>query len=701
MSDEHYVHRFKEDDMNTTFVAYFDSLQLIRAELDLHYYDGISSHFKVIDDENNYYEVMIKNEKVDDQKKIYELYVEGLEIGKNYYVVDEHFLKAPLQYRYVVRTDAFDQMFHYSGELGNFYTSDQTIFKIWAPTASRVILDLEEESLEMTRIEKGVFTLTVKKDLDQVAYQYLLNIGSQWHEAIDPYAYASTGNHKKSVVIDLKKTHVPSNHEQLPSLENKTDAIIYELHVRDFSSNSSSQISGKGKYLGLIEEGTRSKSGGLTGIDYLVDLGFTHLQLLPIYDFGSVDEENQFSHYNWGYDPVQYNVPEGSYASDLEPYTRVKELKYTISKLHEKGLRVVMDVVYNHMFDRFTSSFENIVPYYYFRISQDGQVSNGSFCGNDLDSTRLMTRKFIIDSVKRWMTFYGVDGFRFDLMGILDIDTMNLIAKEVEAIDPQALVYGEGWDMPTLLADEEKASMDNQDKLFNISYFNDLFRDTIKGGSMEEQEADKGLMLGDLKHINHLPNLLLGSPLKDNKEFFSAPWKSINYVECHDNQTLFDKMISCGISKDEIVKRHKLILATTLFAQGIPFIHAGQEFLRTKQGLHNSYMSSDEINGIDWNRKSDYQHLVEFAKDAIQLRKDYKCFRQMSYNLNITAKVKKLKKVLEVSYNKETKLLINFTQQIIQIKLKKEKIIFNDQGRTEVENTYALKPLELIIIVKS
>lgn len=686
--------------MNTTFVAYFDALQHIRAELDLHYYDGISTHFKVIDDDNHYYDVMIKKEEKLEKERIYDLYVEGLEIGKNYYLVDEHFLKVPLQYRYVVRTDAFDQLFHYTGDLGNFYSENETTFKVWAPTASRVILDLGDDTYEMKRGEKGVYTVTVAKDLDQASYQYLLNISSQWHEATDPYAYTSTANHKRSVVIDLEKTKVNLNHEKLQALEKKTDAIIYELHVRDFSSKAGSQIQSRGKFLGLTEEGTRTASGSLTGLDYLTDLGFTHLQLLPIYDFGSVDELNQFSRYNWGYDPVQYNVPEGSYATDLEPYTRVNELKYMVAKLHEKGLRVVMDVVYNHMFDRFTSNFENLVPYYYFRIGEDGTVSNGSFCGNDFDSTRLMARKFIIDSIKRWMTFYGIDGFRFDLMGILDVDTMNLISKEVEAIDPQALVYGEGWDMPTLLDDDIKASMNNQDKLFNISHFNDLFRDTLKGGSMEDQAKEKGLILGDMKLLNQLPNLLLGSPKKEDQTFFSAPWKSINYVECHDNQTVFDKMIACDIPKDEIVKRHKLLLAITLFSQGIPFIHAGQEFMRTKGGDHNSYMSSDEVNGIDWTRKADYQHLVEFCKDAIQLRKSKEAFKHMTYDNDVKAKVRKLKKVIEVSYGKEMKLLINFTQQNVSLKLKKEHLIFNDQGSVNIEDTYEIKPLELVITEK-
>ena len=376
--------------MKHTFQAYLDELQLITAEIDLHYYDGVSRHFKVIDDQNNYYETVIQSEEKQESKRVYKLFVDGLEIGKNYYIVDEHFLKVPLAYRYVVRTDVFDELFYYPGDdLGVTFKDDKATFKVWSPVASRVILDLEGDLHNMIRGDKGVYEVTVAGYHGGKAYEYLLNISNDWQHAIDPYALSSTPNHKKSVVIDPKKIDINLNKDLLDDILQKTDAIIYELHVRDFSSKPSSGIENKGKFLGLIEEDTTNDRGEATGLDYLLNLGFTHLQLLPIYDFGSVDELNQMAHYNWGYDPMQYNVPEGSYASDvMDPYSRVVDLKQVISKLHKKGLRVVMDVVYNHMFDRFTTSFESLVPYYYFRISQDGMISNGSFCGNDFDSTR-------------------------------------------------------------------------------------------------------------------------------------------------------------------------------------------------------------------------------------------------------------------------------------------------------------------------
>lgn len=686
--------------MKHTFQAYLDELQLITAEIDLHYYDGISKHFKVIDDDNNYYDVVIKNETRLETKRVYQLFVDGLTIGQNYTIVDEHFLKVPLKYRYVVRTDVFDELFYYAGDdLGVTYHESHSIFKVWTPVSSRVILDVEGQLYEMKREDKGVFEVSVKGDLAGKSYTYLLNISSEWRQTTDPYALSSTPNHQKSVVLDTRKLDISLNKDMLKDIKQKTDAVVYELHVRDFSSKQSSGIKAQGKFLGLTEEGTVNDRGDATGLDYLLSLGFTHLQLLPIYDFGSVDELNPKAMYNWGYDPMQYNVPEGSYASDVnDPYSRVVDLKKMIAVLHSKGLRVVMDVVYNHMFDRFTSAFENLVPFYYFRLGEEGMVSNGSYCGNDFDSTRAMGRKYILDSIKLWMTEYGIDGFRFDLMGILDVQTMNQVADLVESIDPNGMVYGEGWNMPTLLEDQDKATMMNQEHLPKIGHFNDLFRDTIKGGSMEDQAHIKGVALGQLKQWHQVPNLLLGSPKKDKEAFFTAPWKSINYVECHDNQTVYDKMMTCEV--EEIESRQKLMIAMTMFSLGIPFIHAGQEFCRTKQGDHNSYMSSDTINGLDWNRMSEHEEMVSFLKDAIAVRKLCPELRVMDYTSDYKDKSKKLKKIVEIHYGKSLKLVINFSNQLQEIKLKKERIIFNKTGQVDIEDVYHLEHNELILIRK-
>ncbi len=688
--------------MKKTFEIFYDDLNTLTAELTLNYYDGVSKTFKIIDEDNKYYDTEIISEEKQTDIRQYKLKIEDLEIGKNYYAVDEHLLRAPVEYRYIVRTEEFDKKFYYSdSDLGNTYTKEKTVFKVWTPVASRVLVDIKNQgAFEMTREDKGVFKAEINLDLEECEYTYMINISGTWKEAIDPYALSSTANHKKSVVIDTEKIQVDLKKENLEPLEKKTDAIIYELHVRDFSVKENSGIKRAGKFLGLTEENTVNSKGDITGLDYILDLGVTHLQLLPIYDFGSVDELDQFSHYNWGYDPVQYNVPEGSYAQDPEnPYSRILDLKNTVKVLHEKGLRVVMDVVYNHMFDRFSSSFESIVPYYYFRIGKDGVASNGSFCGNDFDSTKLMSRKYILDSIRLWQTEYGIDGFRFDLMGILDIETMNQVQRLANNNDANTMIYGEGWNMPTLLDDEKKATMQNQQLMPQISHFNDLFRDQIKGKTMVEDIKDQGILTGNQKNFNKLSNLLLGSNFDlEKNEFFTSPEKSINYIECHDNHTVYDKMLACGVDQEELVIRQKIMLALVVFSKGIPFIHAGQEFCRTKDGDHNSYMSSDYVNGIDWDRKSEFVEVVNYLKDAIEIRKENEAFRSNRYDDKIKVKTKLLRHILEIDY-KSVKLILNLSHDTHDIKLKGKTVIFNNDGKVTIDtDNYQMKKLELVIL---
>jgi len=687
------------------FRAYFDDENIITAEIDRIYYNGLSGSFTLIDENNTYTETeIISIDSLDIMVK-YRLHSSGLEIGKSYSLVDERFLKTPVQYRLIMKSPHFDKMFFYDGDdLGSAYSAQNTEFKVWSPLSSRVILDITERgSFEMERGDRGIFQLTIPGDLKGCSYQYLLYINGKWNTANDPYAYSSTANSHKSVVIDVVDFDIPLCKEKLPPLKQKTDAVIYELHVRDLSSSESGGFRYRGKFLGLTEEGTKNKQGDSTGLDYLTDLGITHLQLLPIFDFGSVDELNQMHHYNWGYDPVHFNIPEGSYSTDCtDPLLRIKELQKTISVLHSKGIRVIMDVVYNHMFDRFTSDFENLVPGYYFRTGDNGEPSNGSFCGNDIDSTGLMVRKYIKDSIRRWMTVYGIDGFRFDLMGILDIETMNQIEELVRSIDKNAIVYGEGWNMPTLLPDELKAAMINQDKLPGISHFNDYFRDMVKGDTMLDRITHRGLLTGDTKHLEKLPGLLLGAEYnREGCRFFSAPWKSINYVECHDNHTSIDKMTASGVKADEILLRQKLMLAVVIFSRGIPFIHAGQEMCRTKKGDHNSYRSPDKINGLDWNLRSEHKDLIKYVGDAIKLRKKTDVFRSLNYDDLVEIRVEKHKKLVELKYSGGITLMINTGLHSYDIELKNEKIIFNNSGKIElISNLYTLGKLELIIIEK-
>ncbi|MTM42321.1 type I pullulanase, partial [Turicibacter sanguinis] len=628
-----------------TFEAYVDQYETITVYLKKTFYNGESSTFRLKDENSASVELEIL-EKVEDGDYVkYLLKSPSLTFGGEYRVADDHNLQTPLQFGYVVRTKEFDEEFYYAGDdLGTTYTKEATIFKVWAPIANRVKVDIkvkgDYQTYDLSREENGVWTATVKGDLELASYVYLVKVNGTWNEATDPYAIASTPNHKRTVIVDPEKIKIDSNREMAPKVQSYTDAIIYEMHVRDFSVHKNSGIKNVGKFLGVVEEGTRTSRGTLTGLDYLVDLGVTHIQLLPTYDFGSVDELNQFETYNWGYDPVQYNVPEGSYATDvLNPYSRIIEMKQMIAKLHEKGFRVTMDVVYNHMFDAGSSAFENIVPNYYFRLGENGEVSNGSWCGNDVDSLRPMCRKFIIDSTKMWIRDYGFDGFRFDLMGILDIDTMNQLTEECQAIDSSVMVYGEGWNMPTLMDDELKAMMFNNEKMPKIAHFNDQFGRGIKGSPFETEMSDIGYGLGYTGEINRAMNVIAGSCTSiGTKPVFKEPTMTLNYVECHDNMTLFDKIMlsnKCE-SLETRLKRQKMITALILVSQGIAFLHAGQEFNRTKDGDHNSYTSPDSVNKLDWDRKDEYIETVEFVKGFIKLRKELKALR-----LNTAEEIKK------------------------------------------------------------
>ena len=414
-------------------------------------------------------------------------------------------------------------------------------------------------------------------------------------------------------------------------ISHNNEAIIYEASVRDLTSLASSGTSTHGLFLSLCEEDT-SYNGFSTGLSYIKELGITHIQLLPIFDFATVDENQRKRQYNWGYDPSQYNVPEGSFASDPnDPYARVAQLRKMINCFHSNGIRVNMDVVFNHMYDVSYSPFQKCVPYYYFRYNQAGYLSNGSYCGNDLDSCGTMVRKYIIDSISFWMKNYGIDGFRFDLMGILDIKTMNEIYKKAKSINSNALIYGEGWNMPTALNENEKASLINNDKMPGIAHFNDYFRDVVKGKTSDDERYDQGYLTGNVYKIKEMESALIANAAiaQGYDYIYSSPNHSISYVECHDNCTSWDKMKDCckDAVREERIFKHKMMIAAVMFAQGIPFIHSGQEFCRTKLQYGNTFNKPDTINGIDWARRCAFNDVVEYTKSCIKIRKKYKAFK--------------------------------------------------------------------------
>ena len=538
-----------------------------------------------------------------------------------------------------VRSNDFDNYFSYDGELGALYEKEGTLLRVWTPTAKSVEVWIYADDsfkgpstkIEMVQKPKGIFEAYLPGDQHGTIYVYkILFLNNRESISVDPYARATTVNGMKSVIADLNRTNPDGWGERLPAFGLPEEAIIYELHIRDFSISETSGIVNKGKFLGLTEKNTQNASGRKTGLDYLIDLGITHIQILPMFDYATVDEANLTEpQYNWGYDPLNYNVPEGSYSSDpFDPFNRIFELKQMIRTLHDNGLRVIMDVVYNHVYDPKDQALERTVPGYFYRYNADGSLANGTGVGNDTASERHMMRKYIIDSVKYWAKEYHLDGFRFDLMGIHDSVTMNAIREALDKIDPSIIIIGEGWEMSTPLPEDLKASQRNAQAMPRIAHFNDSIRIALKGSDFGD-EKDRGFISGK----NYLEDLLLrnikGAMHLSSHSSYVDPEQVIQYVEAHDNLTLYDKLLRSNPDDSEEVriKRHTLATSIVLLSQGVPFIHGGQEFLRTKAGVANSYQSPDEINQFEWERVTTFQESVAYVKGLIALRKSEYLFR--------------------------------------------------------------------------
>ncbi|MED1090949.1 type I pullulanase [Bacillus paramycoides] len=565
-----------------------------------------------------------------------------IDLKQTYKVKIENFADANTEIGKVIRSEEFDNSFYYGGnDLGNIYTPQHTKFRLWAPTASEAKLvtynkwsDKIGIEINMQQGEKGTWITELKGNQKGLFYTYKVKIGDKWTEAVDPYVRAASVNGDKGAVVDLEETN-PKNWKvnKKPKFKNPEDAIIYELHVRDLSIQPESGIKHKGKYLGVTEKGTKGPEGVKTGLDYIKDLGVTHVQFLPIFDYASVNEETlNEPQYNWGYDPKNFNVPEGSYSTNpYEPTVRITELKQMIQTLHDNNLRVVMDVVYNHMYNAAESNFHKLVPGYYYRYNEDGTFANGTGVGNDTASERKMMRKFMVDSVTYWAKEYNLDGFRFDLMGIHDYETMNEIRKGVNQIDPSIILHGEGWDLNTPLAAELKANQKNAEKMKGIAHFNDNIRDGLKGSVFED--TDNGFVNGKQNMEDRIKKgITAGIDYDTNSSTYQDPEQVLTYVEAHDNHTLWDKLelTNSGDSEEVRKQMHKLSSSILLTSQGIPFLHAGQEFMRTKYGDHNSYKSTDSINQMDWLRRAAYNNEVEYMKGLIDLRKKYPAFRMTS-----------------------------------------------------------------------
>lgn len=610
--------------------------------------------FIIKDSDNNI--IKISEVKKADNEKTAELILQDeIDFSKSYTIFKEGLKEIVLTVVSAYDSQAFNDKYYYDkDDLGVVYSNEFSEFRLWAPTANSVKLNLYKngtdgnayETFDMEKSEAGTWYKKVSGDLNKVYYTYSVEVGGKVNEVIDPYAKAAGVNGNRGMVIDLSTTN-PDGWEESsrPEFGNINDAIIYETHIRDFSNGNDSGMVNNGKYLAFTEENTKNSDGMSTGLQHLIDLGVTHVHLLPSFDYATVDESKlDTAQFNWGYDPQNYNVPEGSYSTD--PYNgevRINEYKQMVKSLHDNGIRVVMDVVYNHTSKSADSNFNLIVPNYYYRFNDNGTFSNGSGCGNEVASERLMVRKFIVDSVVYWAKEYKIDGFRFDLMGLHDIETMNEIREALNEIDPSIIIYGEGWDAGgSKLSSNDAALKANTSKLDNIAAFSDDIRDAIKGHVFNSKET--GFVSGAEDCVESLIFGLTGSTKTELADFAKvkysntgwagSPLQAINYAEAHDNLTLWDKLATSNPddSEQDRAKMDKLAASIIFTAQGTPFIQLGQDFLRTKEKEdgsfdENSYKSSDSINNIDWARKSQYKDIYEYYKGLIALRKSNNAFR--------------------------------------------------------------------------
>ncbi|ADH98766.1 type I pullulanase [Salisediminibacterium selenitireducens] len=544
-------------------------------------------------------------------------------------------IKAPVSIRFLVHTEWFHENYSDTSEVfGAIYTAQETIFRVWSPVAVTMELLINGRAISMNRSWRGSWEVAVPGDCHGDEYLFRAEVNGVVHEVVDPYAKALTANSKAGVVVDLTRTDPKEfRSTDRPEVRNLQDSIIYELHVRDATIHPDSGVKAKGTYSGLTETGTTTEKGFKTGLDYLTDLGMTHVQLLPVNDFGRVDDLKPSKQYNWGYDPLFFQVPEGSFSTDpTNPFARITELKELVQAFHRKGIQVILDVVYNHVFVLDESSFHKLVPYYYFRYSANGEPSNGTGVGNDIASERPMVRAFILDTVRYWLKEFRIDGFRFDLMGIMDIDTVNAIRHEADKEPRPVMLLGEGWNLPTELDFDHKATNHRAGEMPGVRFFNDMFRDTIKGSTFDLNE--QGYATGRGKWIERMYQLTSGSVLMDEPlpPHVAEITQTVNYVECHDNHTLWDRLLISN-QEDSVETRqalHRLATAITIFSQGVPFLHAGQEFFRTKGGDGNSYISPDEVNRLDWNLAEEASENIRYIRDLIALRRSRPGFRQLS-----------------------------------------------------------------------
>ena len=630
-----------------------------------------------------------------------------IDLSKVYFVENTKKQSAELYTGKIVRTELFDNIYNYKKhDLGFTYTEEGTKFKIWSPVAKYVKLELVDKSgnISFHDLENkiaGVWRAFIDGDLEGFKYRYLVYVNGKEQSVLDPYGKASNANGEYNFVIDFKKTY---QMQYKPNFSgNPLDAIIYETSVRDFTSDEFVAFKNKKKYLGFIEDNLKTPEGFSVGVDYLVELGITHVQLMPIFDFEGIDELNPDTQYNWGYNPSQYFVPEGSYSTDPnDAYSRINELKMMVDQLHKRNISVVMDVVYNHVYDAVNFSMEKLVPGYPYHVDRNGINTNVSGCSNDLATHRKMLRKLIIDATHFWASEYKIDGFRFDLMGLIDYETMNELMLELHDLNPNIIVYGEGWNMYSSNLSDRMAHMGSKKVMPTIGFFNDKFREIIKGSTFSPKEA--GYTTGNTTNLETVKEMILGSAR--NRYLFKYSAQSINYVECHDNLTFFDKCLYMTDNLEKIYQHQLLATSMVILSQGVPFIHSGQEFYRTKSLDENSYISGDEVNKVDWSLREKHVDDINFVKELINIRKNFNCFKlKAASDLEAKTDIVSLNSgSLLVHYNDTCNLLLVFkpssVEETIIIPEEYQLLLASKEVESKDSSEYCLKEIGTYIFRK-
>ena len=604
--------------MNNEFYSYLDGFDTITLIIPKSIHDINAKYYLLGNGEE--IDLIIK-ERYDlgNEEKVVVSFDAYLKLELSYSVKDTNGNKSLLRMGKIHRASLFDSIYYYKkNDLGAIYTKETTKFKIWAPTAQYVGVELispnGEKSVYGAKYRaQGIWRTIIDKDLEGYKYRYIITLNGKTKKTVDPYAISASANGKYAYIVDKDKFYkmkYPVKHTRMDN-----NIIIYETSIRDFTSLFKDDEK-TSTYELFTSLDLKTKKDTPAGLKYLKSLGVTHIQIMPMFLFGGIDELKPKAKYNWGYNPVLYNVPSGAYTLNPEdPYERINKLKEMIDILHKNGFKVVMDVVYNHVYNYDTFPFEIMCPGYMYRY-KDGMLTAYSGCKNDINSRKNMVRKYIIDSVKYWHSEYELDGFRFDLMGLIDFETINDITLDLKETNPNILVYGEGWKMIASNESDNLAHMYNKSVISDVGFFNDKFREAIKHYSMNKYT-----------NIFDVIEVIKGSCKKGF--LFKYPHQSINYCECHDNLTIYDYMkVNLPNEKEEIIKKRTLLaLSMTLLSIGIPFMHVGMEFNDTKKMIDNTYNKPDSINKVDWNLIDDNKTSIAFTKKLIDIRKKHDVFK--------------------------------------------------------------------------